>query len=259
MDLTFFERVNQHFDTLSDSEKFLLRYVQDHLSDMPKISIVRLSENANVSTATIVRTMKKLGYEGFTSFKIRLKDEHRLAPEFSVIEKVDNKIKEAILKNEQEVTKTIQMLDRGTIEDVLQKIIYSRKIVLFARGFSELIAKEMAVKFQLTGKYCEMHDDPNIIKTISKRIEKQDVVIFISLNGYTNELVEAAENCKANGISTITLTANRESPLYALSELALVGYKSKVSYFPDYEVRSRLPLQVMARIILDAYAIRTRS
>ncbi|MET1249931.1 MurR/RpiR family transcriptional regulator [Sporolactobacillus sp. STCC-11] len=259
MDFTFFERVNQYFDTLSDSEKFLLHYIQDHLNEMPKISIVRLSENANVSTATIVRTMKKLGYEGFTSFKIRLKDEHQLAPEFSVVEKVDKKIKEAMLKNEQEVTKTIQMLDSGTIEDVLQKIIYSRKIVLFARGFSELIAKEMTVKFQLTGKYCEMHDDPNIIKTISKRIEKQDLVIFISLNGHTEELVEAAENCKANGVSTITLTANRESPLYALSELALVGYKSNVSYFPDYEVRSRLPLQVMARIILDAYAIRTRS
>ncbi|MCO7174989.1 MurR/RpiR family transcriptional regulator [Sporolactobacillus kofuensis] len=258
MDLTFFERVNQHFDRLSDSEKFLLRYIQDHISDMPKISIVRLSEKANVSTATIVRTMKKLGYDGFTSFKIRLKDEHQLSPEFSVVEKVDNKIKEAILKNEQEVSKTIQMLDRGTIEDVLQKIIYARKIVLFARGFSELIAKEMTIKFQLAGKYCEMHDDPNIIKTMSKRIQKQDVVLLISLNGYTEELVEAAKNCKANGVSTITLTANRESPIYALSELALVGYKSKVSYFPDYEVRSRLPLQVMARIILDAYAIRTR-
>lgn len=259
MDFSFFERVNHYFDTLSDSEKYLLSYIQDHLSEMPEISIVRLSQNANVSTATIVRTMKKLGYDGFTSFKIRLKDEHQLTPEFSIVEQVDNKIKEVILKNEHEVSKTIQMLDRGTIEDVLQKIIYSRKIVLFARGFSELIAKEMTVKFQLAGKYCEMHDDPNIIKTISQHIDKKDLVIFISLNGSTEELVKAAKNCKANGVSTVTLTANRESPLYALSELALVGYKSKISYFPDYEVRSRLPLQVMARIILDAFAIRTRS
>ncbi|MCL1631472.1 MurR/RpiR family transcriptional regulator [Sporolactobacillus sp. CPB3-1] len=257
--MNFFERVNKYFDLLSDSEKFLLRYIQEHINEMPQISIVRLSEKANVSTATIVRTMKKLGYDGFTSFKIRLKDEHRRTPEFSVVEKVDNKIKEAILKNEREVTKTIQMLDRGTIEDVLQKIIYARKIFLFARGFSELIAKEMCIKFQLVNKYCEMHDDPNIIRTISSRIEKQDLVIFISLNGSTAELVEAAKNCKANGISTVTLTANRDSPLYALSELALVGYKSKESYFPDYEVRSRLPLQIMGRIILDAYAIRTRA
>ncbi|PQG52854.1 MurR/RpiR family transcriptional regulator, partial [Enterococcus faecalis] len=29
------------------------------------------------------------------------------------------------------------------------------------------------------------------------------------------------------------------------------------SFFPDYEVRSRLPLSILARILLDAYALRT--
>ncbi|MCY9223275.1 MurR/RpiR family transcriptional regulator, partial [Bacillus licheniformis] len=29
------------------------------------------------------------------------------------------------------------------------------------------------------------------------------------------------------------------------------------SFFPDYEVRSRLPLQVLSRIMLDSYVIRT--
>ncbi|MGO2267555.1 MAG: MurR/RpiR family transcriptional regulator, partial [Vagococcus salmoninarum] len=29
-----------------------------------------------------------------------------------------------------------------------------------------------------------------------------------------------------------------------------------ISYFPDYEVRSRLPLQVISRVLLDAYAVR---
>ncbi|TCP21511.1 RpiR family transcriptional regulator [Scopulibacillus darangshiensis] len=180
---------------------------------------------------------------------------------FSIVEKIDKKIQETILKNEQEVIKTIQLLDSGTIEDALQKIIHSRKITIFARGFSELTAKEMMIKFQLLGKNCELHDDPNIIRTISKQIDKRDIVIFVSLNGKTNgkttELVEAALNCEQNGVSTILLTANQNSPLYELCEISLVGFKSEKSYFPDYEVRSRLPIQVMARVILDAYAIRS--
>ncbi|WP_253291241.1 hypothetical protein [Virgibacillus proomii] len=40
------------------------------------LSIVKLSKEANVSTATIVRLMKKLGYNGYTSFKYTIK-EHR--------------------------------------------------------------------------------------------------------------------------------------------------------------------------------------
>ncbi|KAA8028030.1 MurR/RpiR family transcriptional regulator, partial [Salmonella enterica subsp. enterica serovar Anatum] len=39
-------------------------------------------------------------------------------------------------------------------------------------------------------------------------------------------------------------------------DINFVGFKSPISYFPDYEVRSRLPLQVISRIILDAYSLR---
>ncbi|MFC4618668.1 MurR/RpiR family transcriptional regulator [Camelliibacillus cellulosilyticus] len=255
---TFLNRVNQQYPSLSETERYLIEYIKQHLDTIPQISIVKLSEAANVSTATIVRAMQKLGYSGFTAFKIHLKDEFQLNPQFSIVEKIDEEIREAILKNEQEVTKTIGLLDSGTIEDAVQTIIHSNKIVIFARGFSELIAKEMMVKFQLLGKYCELHDDPNIIRTISKTIDKKDIVIFVSLNGKTAELVEAAKNCQQNEVGTILLTANQNSPLYELCEIALVGFKAEKSYFPDYEVRSRLPIQVMARVILDAYAIRTK-
>ena len=34
------------------------------------------------------------------------------------------------------------------------------------------------VKFQLAGKYCELHTDPEIIKNISKSYQK-DVALFV--------------------------------------------------------------------------------
>ena len=40
------------------------------------------------------------------------------------------------------------------------------------------------VKFQLAGKYCELHTDPEIIKILVKVIKK-DVALFVSLNGET--------------------------------------------------------------------------
>lgn len=242
---------------LSHSEQHLRTYINQHLERIPEMSIVKLSEDANVSTATIVRTMKKMGYEGFTSFKHHLKEAEANNPRFAIVEQVDKEIKQAILKNEQEVTRTIQMLNSGTIEDAIQKIKSADRIYIFARGFSELIAKEMMVKFQLMNKYCEMHDDPNIIRSISRRLSKRDIVIFISLNSETVELVEAAENC-ADEITTITITANSHGPLAKLSDILFVGFKSPISYFPDYEVRSRLPLQVIIRVLLDAYAVRNR-
>ena len=60
---------------LSETEQYLWNFIEHHILEIPNYSIVKLSEQANVSTATIVRTMKKKGYEGFTSFKHHLKKE----------------------------------------------------------------------------------------------------------------------------------------------------------------------------------------
>lgn len=241
---------------LSETEDYLWTYITKNISEIPNLSIVKLSELANVSTSTIVRTMKKKGYEGFTSFKHHLKDQSNSTINFSKVEKVDEEIRRSIMKNEQEVIRTINMLDTGVIEDAIQKIESSQRIILFARAFSELIAEEMKIKFQLAGKYCELHTDPNIIKTMSTRLNKSDTVIFVSLNGETEELVIAAKNCYEKEITTILITANSDSTLADLAELSLIGFKSEISFFPDYEVRSRLPLSVIARILLDSYAIR---
>ena len=245
---------------LTNTEKYLLAYIEEHIEEMPSISIIKLSERANVSTASIVRTMRKLGYDGFTSFKHDLKKQYRFANEnlstFKSLEVVDQKIQAVVVKNEQEVRRTIEQLDSRAIEDAVQAIFGAQRVYLFSRGLSEMIASEMEIKFHLLERTCEQYVDPNIIKTISHRLNAQDVAIIVSLNGHTEELVEAAKVCQQNEVPIILVTANGASPLAKLSDITFVGYKSESSYFPDYEVRSRLPLQVLSRILLDAYAIR---
>lgn len=243
---------------LSSSEKYLWEYIQNNLDDIPNLSIVKLSEDANVSTATIVRTTKKMGYSGYTDFRQQLTIKRKDTQQYKNLEKVDHDIKQAILKNKYEVDNTLKMLNVGSIEDAIQKIKKSSDIYIFARGFSEFIAQELLVKLQLLGKNCVLSTDPNIIVTMSKRIRREDLVIFITLNGETKELVAGAKNAFDNGVSTLTITTNEEGSIIKYSEMVLLGFKSQTSYFPDYEVRSRLPLQVISRILLDSYVIRTQ-
>lgn len=249
--------MNININDFTDSEKHLLEYIRHNEENIPSTTIVKLSELANVSTATIVRTVKKLGYSGYTDFRFDLAN-NKEENHFSIIDEVDNDIGKAILKNAEEVKRTIEMLDSKIIEDAVQIIKNSNKIMIFARGFSTFIGEEMTTKFQLVNKYCELHTDPNIIRKLSKKIKTDTVVIFISLNGETIELVEAAHNNKNQNTPSILLTANGDSSLSKITDINFVGYKSPVSFFPDYEVRSRLPLQTIARILLDAYVIRIK-
>ena len=84
---------------LSESEQYLWDFIQKNITNIPHYSIVKLSELANFSTATIVSTMKKKGYEGFTAFKHSLKEKENTNINFSHLDKIDEGIKMAILKN----------------------------------------------------------------------------------------------------------------------------------------------------------------
>ena len=53
-----FQMTSDTYQSLSDSERHLLEYIYQHLDVIATLSIVKLSEDANVSTATIVRLMK---------------------------------------------------------------------------------------------------------------------------------------------------------------------------------------------------------
>ncbi|MFA9558965.1 hypothetical protein ACERII_16770 [Evansella sp. AB-rgal1] len=79
----------------------------------------------------------------------------------------------------------------------------------------------------------------------------------VSLNGETRELVEACKNLSIKQVPTITLTTKGDSSLGKLSELTLLGYKDSHTFLPKYEVRSRLPLNIIARILIDTYIILT--
>lgn len=256
--MNFQQRVQLYYANLSASEKFLINYIENNYSKIANFSIVTLSELANVSTSTIVRSMKKLGYNGFTDFKYQIvnEDQNKFSEPLRQLENMNSQIKSAIVKNQEEVINTIKYLNNTIIEDAISAIKFSKKITIFARGFSEHIANEMTIKLQLLNKHTEEHTDPNIITMKSKSFNQDDLVIFISLNGETEELVTAAEICKTNNIKTICITTNKESRLYNLCDIILLGYISRKSYIKDYEVRSRLPLQILTRILLDAYVIR---
>ncbi len=101
-EMNFQQRVQLHYNNLSISEKFLINYIENNYSKIANISIVALSELANVSTSTIVRSMKKLGYNGFTDFKYQIvnEDQNKFSEPLRQLKNINSQIKSAIIKNQ---------------------------------------------------------------------------------------------------------------------------------------------------------------
>lgn len=237
---------------LSEAEKHCWDYIQENLARIPQLSISKLSEEAHVSLSTVSRTLKRKGYEGYKEFKesIRHDKKGNIKTGFS------REVSEAIRKNQVEIDRTIRQLSPEAIEEAVKMINVHNKIVIFSAGLSSSVARGMLSKLQLFGKNCVSHDDADYMQYYANRSNEETLVIVISISGETPELVSAVKKAKNHKAQVIALTANETSTLAVLADVQLPAYKTKLQEIDfGLDVGSRIPLQVVTRILLDSFAI----
>lgn len=65
-----FDRVlSKHYDSLSQIENQISKYIVENKSRMKEISITELAEKSYTSKSSVLRFVQKLGFSGFIEFK----------------------------------------------------------------------------------------------------------------------------------------------------------------------------------------------
>ncbi|HAE62022.1 MAG TPA: MurR/RpiR family transcriptional regulator [Eubacteriaceae bacterium] len=233
---------------LTNTEKQVVNYINKNADKLSNMSIVDVAEETFTSPATVSRTIKKCGIDGFAELRY-------------IISKKDNEsssvgqINEILEKSLREVTNTIEQVSINDVLKAVELIRKSNRIYVTARGLTELAAQEFALKLQLLGFNVFEISDPNIMKNKTKDMKKNELLVIFSLYGNTNELIVSAENAASLGNDVITCCCSEDTPLKELSTIFLKGYKHSSRSIEKYEVTSRIPLNILSRILIDYLAI----
>ncbi|MDR2977144.1 MAG: MurR/RpiR family transcriptional regulator [Streptococcaceae bacterium] len=240
---------------LSDTERFCWDYIQDNLSKISHMTISKVAEASHVSISTVNRTLNKMGYEGYSDFKHSVRNSKAHSSNgFS------SEVNEAFLKNETEITRTINQLSVEEIESAIRLINQHNDITLIAMGLSDNVSREMMAKLQLFSKRCTRYNDPEYMKYHAGRMHESDLIIAISISGETPEIVDSVAIAKSRGAKVLAVTASPSSRLAQMANVSLSAYKSKIKELDfGLDVASRIPLQIVNRILIDAFAIYKQS
>ncbi|MDR1568435.1 MAG: MurR/RpiR family transcriptional regulator [Streptococcaceae bacterium] len=240
-------------DQLSSTEKFLWNWMQENRETISRLTISQISQKANVSPATVTRTVKKMGYDSLLDFRQAIAGSYHF-----VNTGFTQDIEQAIVRNEEEVVRTINSLRVTDLEKSLQLIEDANRIFIFCVGFSAFVGIQFQEKLQLHGKNCILQTDPDYILHYAKTVVPGDLVFFYSLSGTTKELIHAAKDVRNKAVKIISVTSNPTSPIAEISSICLPVHESKqrIWNFTTVDISSRISLQVIARILIDAWAIR---
>ncbi|OTQ32410.1 RpiR family transcriptional regulator [Gilliamella apicola] len=213
---------------LSIKELEVAQYITTHTQTVKNMSIQTLAKLNYVSTSTILRLCNKLGYSGFSDFKVDLissspqkfstdilQDDINLN---DTLEDVNRKV-QAMEKSS--IDETHSIVNLKALDNAIDLIITSNKIVIFGVGSSGLVGKELEYQLIKIKKDVNCHFDAHISRSIVSTLGKNDLIIIISHSGETPECVELLKLAESLKVPSIAITKMGQSQISLLANIVL--------------------------------------
>jgi RpiR family transcriptional regulator, repressor of rpiB and als operon len=186
----------------------------------------RVALAAAASEAMVVKTAKKLGYEGFRELRTALA-EYKAQPTVDLHEAVtptdraDAILRKVFRTSVQALEETLAILDVKAFERAASLIHGGLQRDLYGLGGSAQIARDVAHKFLRIGLRCSTFDDTHLMAMSASLLGDGDVIVAFSHTGRTRGVVDAAEIGKKNGARVVAVSNYSRSPLQALADVTL--------------------------------------
>lgn len=238
-------------NSLTITELTALRYISSNKKDILKMSIQEAAEKNFISTTTIIRLCKKIGFSGFSELKFFIKEELSKQDELDQNLSYENIVNEHI-KN---IVETKNLISRELIVKAVDKMIKAENIHFFGKGLTNAVASYYSKILFTLGVNNYIYHDTHIAYLAAEKMTKKDLVFIISLSGNTNQAVRLAQIAKGNKAFIISITSNTPNQLSLLSNLQLTFSAND----PNERVAdsvSRTPALFLFDVIVEVFVAR---
>lgn len=246
--------IEKSLDDLSKSERKVAEYVLKHASKTIELHIANLSEAIGVSEPTIIRFCRRLGFQGYKDFKLRLAQtipqlNQRLLMDISAEDSplnISHKIIDGAITSLQHTRETIDPVSLNAAVTALKQ---AKRIEFYGQGGSGIVATDAQQKFFRLGTPVVAYSDPYIHGVSAALLDDESVVVAISRSGDSKDLLSSVEVAKQNGTTTIAICAS-QSPLAESADIHLA-----IDIREDSDHYAPIKSRMSQLVLLDTLAV----
>lgn len=235
-------------NSLTLTELSVLRYLDANKKQVLEMSVQAVAEKNFVSTATIIRLSKKLGYSGFSELKFSIREEFRQYAEVNESLTYESIVDEHI----NNIINTKDLISKELIINVVNKMNRAKNIHFFGKGLTNAIVSYYSKILFTLGINNIIYEDTHIAYLAAEKMDKSDLVFIVSLSGNTNQAVRMAQIAKSRKATIISITSNTSNTLSSLSDIQLTFITGKQNNRVADSV-SRTPSLFLFDIIVEVF------
>lgn len=223
----------QELKSLNELEMLVYQYVTEHRSAVPYMRIRELATEAHVSTTTVLHFCKKMGCEGFSQFKWKLKEENGM-------DSPEKDIPDALSELQTFFWRAGTPAYQEKLEQAAAIIARMERIFMVGIGNSGSIASYGARYFSNLGKFALCVSDPFYPITLADC--SNAAALVFSVSGEPQEVIKLAHDLRQRGCTLIAVTAGESCTLAQVCDLVLPYYTVIRRTGPEnYDLTSQIP------------------
>ena len=220
---TIAERLRLKSDELTAAERKLMSALFANYPMAGLASITEFAREACVSTPSVLRLAKKLGFSGFPAFQERLRAELSAqlqnpiskhdrwaadAPDAHIL----NRFATAAMEN---LSGSLKLMDHRSFDAVVSLLADRRRRVHIAGGrITHALASYLATHLQMARPdVALLPATPSLWPQCLLDMDKKDVVVIFDIRRYDARMLEFAASAKERGARVVLITDQWISPI----------------------------------------------
>ncbi len=250
--------IKQNKNKFSTSEDALVEYfLQLKNDELVNKTLADMASDTDISQTTIYNFVKKLGFNGFQDFKIKLASNsiNPTQPErfvnYTEITPSDSYLevaKKTIHFNQQSLEHLINFLDEKTLHRIVRLLEKSKNIYFLGQGGSSVVAMDSYHKFLRSKLNSHYVSDYHMQLTICSKLTKDDCVFLFSHSGDSLETINLAKILQKNHCPVICITGNPTGKILKLATESVIAFSQEAKYRTE-SLTSRLLYQTVMDIL----------
>ena len=228
-----FARIRSMRDQLTGSDNKIAAFILQNPTEVRSLTIQEMANAVGLSTATVSRFVKRVGFGSFREFSLSLAS--LPVPEnsfFGEIDQTDDQneiVKKVFSGAENALEATVNLIKPEDWQLATDWLINAHHVGLFGIGGSSIVALNGYHKFLRTPLHIEQHPDYDVQLMQAVHMTDQDVAIVISHSGRNHGTLNITRQLQENNVKTIAITGHPKSELAKLAALTLASAAEEVN------------------------------
>lgn len=224
--------IDKKYDNMTNSYKIIANFIKDSYQYITYDTLSELSSKIDVSTTTVIRFSKLLGFDGYSELQdairsyskendpynmnYRLKSSYN--PEETKIELLDSTFN----KDMENMIKTLNNLSHEDLIEAIELIIQANNIYVVGYNDSFILSSYMALRLG------QIREDVILINQLGgmypfeiSSANKDDILIAYLYPRYSTHTINIINILKEKGLKIIIITSNNIMPIKNLGDIII--------------------------------------